>query len=359
MSNSTKTPLYWADRLRNIATLMVILIHVAAPVAFQWPDFNSTAWWSGNLWNSLSRPGVPMFVMLSGYLLLGKDYPLGDFLGRRFTRVVVPALFWMAVYLLYGYLGKQDPPDLRTALLRIVESPVHYHLWFIYLIIGLYLVYPILRPWVRQATERDFLYFFALCAIGTWGYKFLDRFADVQFGVYFELTTNNCGHFVMGYYLGHKALRGEASTHPGLSPWPFTRAQMRLAAWSAILLGTAGTMGMTWLFNGYWGNGGRFFELFYDYLTPNVFLAAAGWFLLIRWTMDRAPLLEVEREFAGASFGVYFAHVIIMDWLSFNGYWHGKEPISYGLLLNFLLVSLFVFMFVKVIRALPGGDRVT
>jgi surface polysaccharide O-acyltransferase-like enzyme len=359
MSNPTHFPLHWADRLRNVATLMVIMIHVSAPIAFQYTDYSSTAWWSGNFWNSLCRPGVPLFVMLSGFLLLGKDYPLGSFLTRRFSRVIIPALFWMLVYLFYGHLGKNDPPNLKTGLLRIAESPVHYHLWFIYLIIGLYLVYPILRPWVKQAKEIDFLYFFVFCAIGTWGYKFLDRFADIQMGVYFELFTNNCGHFVMGYYLGSKGLIGEESHHTGLTPWPWTKAQMQRVAWLLILLGTGSTMGLTWLFNGYWGNGGKFMEVFYDYLTPNVFAAAAGWFLLLRWTLKSSPLLLVEKEFAAASFGIYFAHVIVMDWLAWNGYWHGKDPISYGLLLLFLVLTLLVFLFVKVIRALPWGDKVT
>ena len=101
--------LYWPDRLRNLATVMVIGIHVAAPVAHGFPDQNSWWWWYGNFWNSLTRAGVPLFVMLSGFLLLGKDYDLGYFLKRRFSRVVVPALFWMAVYSIYNHIRLGAP----------------------------------------------------------------------------------------------------------------------------------------------------------------------------------------------------------------------------------------------------------
>jgi surface polysaccharide O-acyltransferase-like enzyme len=108
-------PAPWPDRLRNLATVMVIGIHVAAPIAHgEGQDFNGTWWWAGNFWNSLTRPAVPLFVMLSGYLLLGKDYPLPDFLKRRFSRVVIPAIFWMLIYCFYGYMANGSPrPSAR------------------------------------------------------------------------------------------------------------------------------------------------------------------------------------------------------------------------------------------------------
>ncbi|MCB0577334.1 MAG: acyltransferase family protein, partial [Saprospiraceae bacterium] len=209
----------WADRLRNLATLLVIGIHVSGSVAQESSGFDTFSWWSGNLWDSLARPAVPLFVMLSGYLLLSKDYELGDFLKKRFSRVVIPALFWMIIYSFYNYFSKGSPATVAEAIRGIVERPVHYHLWFIYLIIGLYMVYPILRPWVRNAREHDFLYFFACCVLGTWVYKILWEFFGISIGIYFELVCNNCGYFVLGYYLGHKAAAGEDGAGAHIRPW--------------------------------------------------------------------------------------------------------------------------------------------
>ena len=53
---------------------------------------------------------------------------------------------------------------------------------------------------------------------------------------------------------------------------------------------------------------------FYDYLTPNVAIASVGWFLLAKRTFNSKPLLDIERDFTAASFGIYFAHVLVMDW---------------------------------------------
>ena len=348
--------LAWADRLRNAATLLVIAIHVSSPIAHGYSNFDTWHWWAGNWWDALGRPAVNLFVMLSGFLLLGKDYPTGNFLRRRFVRVLIPSLFWMALYLLYMHIAKNDPATIGQALVKIVRGPVHYHLWFIYLILGLYLTYPLLRPWVRQAKDADFWYFFIVCALGTWLYKILATFFGIRIGLYWEPFTNQLGHFVLGYYLGVKVLAGETSPLPGIAPWRLNRRQMVALAWALIVGGT-----VTTAVGGYWHStaNGAFQPYFYDYLTPNVTLSAAGWLLLARHSWNTRPLLEIETEFAAASFGIYLAHVFVIDWWGQCGYWHSKVHAAKGVPILIGLVTLFSFTAVQFIRALPFGKKIT
>jgi surface polysaccharide O-acyltransferase-like enzyme len=354
--------LVWADRLRNLATAMVVILHTSAPVAEQFQPHESWEWWSANFWDSFTRPSVPLFVMLSGFLLLGKDYELGFFFKRRFTRVVIPALFWMGIYMLYGYLAHGVPGTIGEALLRLVEGPVHYHLWFVYLIIGLYLVYPILRPWVRTASELDFLYFIGMWFIGTSVYKILHVFFDVQLGIYLELFTNNAGYFVLGYYLGEKITLNGASTLPAIDKkiQPLRLHSGQLTAWAIafILLG-----GLTTFFGTYWISaalkGGQFHNYFYDYLTPNVNIGAVGWFVLAIVCFNRTPLLEVETQLAACSYGIYFIHAMVLDWWSEVGYWHSKSHPLTCVPIVFCLAFVLSFTAVLIIRALPGGTKIT
>ena len=394
----------WPDRLRNLATVMVIGIHAAAPIAHgEGSDFNSSWWWSGNFWNSLTRPAVPLFVMLSGYLLLGKDYSLPDFLKRRFSRVVIPAIFWMLIYCLYGYLANGSPATIGAALKSLVTGPVHYHLWFIYLIIGLYLVYPILRPWVRTASNQDFLYFFVMWSIGTWIYKALAVFAQMPIGIYFELFSNNCGYFVMGYFLGNRvsmkdevgsmkyevgsrkdevrsmkddvgsrkdevgSRKDELPNDPGTNKIHHTSYFILHTSyfilhnsipWLLIVVGTAATMVSSYIINTFFWNG-HTNVYFYDYLTPNVAISAIGWFLLAKTAFNSKPLLDIERDFSAASFGIYFAHVLVMDYCGKLGYWHSlAHPIFVAPMLTTMIASL-TFLAIALIRVLPGGQRVT
>lgn len=370
VSNVGRQPLFWADRLRNLATLLVIVIHVSGSVAQGNTQYDTFFWWSGNFWDSLGRPSVPLFVMLSGFLLLGKDYELGDFLRRRFSRVVVPALFWMLIYSYYNFRAKGSPATIGEAVRGIVERPVHYHLWFIYLIIGLYMIYPILRPWIRSAQERDYWYFFACCILGTWVYKILWVFFGISIGVYFELFTNNCCYFVLGYYLGNKTANGTRHTihgettnnqqrtaNNGINPWKLSEKQLLWLAAGLIVVGTGITAVGTW-----WASktyGGTFHTYFYDYLTPNCAMAAAGWFLLAKWAWNRPPLLDFEKALAATSFGIYFIHVLVMDWWSHAGYWQTKIYPAVGIPIVACLIALISFTAIAFLRALPGGQKVT
>jgi len=349
--------LAWADRLRNYATVMVIGIHVSAPVAHGYAAFDSWFWWAANWWDSFCRPSVPLFVMLSGFLLLGKDYPLPDFLKRRFTRVIVPSLAWMLVYNLYNYFASGQPATLGEAGLRMVENRVHYHLWFIYLIVGLYLVYPIMRPWVKQASDRDFLYLFVLSAMASWGYKILYVFWNVNIGIYWEFFCNNLGYFVLGFYLGNKPVLDEPAASNQLAPWPLTRRGMLWAASALVVLGTVATAVGT-----YWASkshGNEFHPYFYDYLTPNVGFCAAGWFLLAKYSWNKHPLLEVEKEFALASFGIYFVHVLLLDFWSKAGYWQTRYHPAKTIPILIVMITLSSFVAILLIRALPGGKKIT
>ncbi|MCB0533434.1 MAG: acyltransferase family protein [Lewinellaceae bacterium] len=361
MQTETSTPpipdvLPWADRLRNAATLLVIIIHVSAQVAQNFPGPGAGHWWAGAAWDALGRPSVNLFVMLSGFLLFGKNYPTDIFLKKRFVRVLIPALFWMAVYLVYNFFAHGDPATLGQALAHVLEGPVHYHLWFIYLILGLYLMYPVLRPWVQQAPERDFRYFFVLCILGTWVYKTLLYCFDLRFGLSIELFTNHLGHFVLGYYLGNKAAAGEAVTRPGIEPWGYTRSRLVIGGWVLIALTTAVSLLATY---GLSVRHGIFQPFFFDYLTPTSTMGAAGWMLLARHGWNTRPIRQVESRFAATSFGIYLIHVLLMDGLTVLGFGHSFIHPVLGIPVVAAAVALLSFAAVSLIRTLPFGKNIT
>lgn len=98
---------------------------------------------------------------------------------------------------------------------------------------------------------------------------------------------------------------------------------------------------------------------FYDYLTPNVAISAIGWFLLAKLAFNSRPLLDIERDFNAASFGIYFAHVLVMDWWGKTGYWHSMAHPVYVTPMLATMIYLMTFVAISLIRVLPGGQRVT
>lgn len=95
----------WADVARLTAILMVICIHCAdpfnvSPEARSNPEYN---WW-GSIYGTFMRPCVPLFVMLTGLLLLPVKMDIGAFYKKRMLRVAVPFVVWSLLYNLFPWL---------------------------------------------------------------------------------------------------------------------------------------------------------------------------------------------------------------------------------------------------------------
>ena len=94
----SKSVVQYLDSLRALATIGVILIHISSPLVNMTWSKNMPYWWVGNVADSLVRFAVPVFLMLSGATMLGKEYSLTDFYKKRFLRVFLPFVFWLGMY---------------------------------------------------------------------------------------------------------------------------------------------------------------------------------------------------------------------------------------------------------------------
>jgi len=149
----------WLDAARVIAIFAVVFLHVAATVVTG-RDVGSADWWYGNVYDSLVRWCVPVFIMISGALLLGsgRQESVADFYRRRMTRICVPLVAWTLVFLFWR--GEQASfslagVDAAAAVRRIASGKPHYHMWFLFMILSLYLFTPFIRILVRHASRRE------------------------------------------------------------------------------------------------------------------------------------------------------------------------------------------------------------
>jgi len=102
--------------------------------------------------------------MISGFFL----FPIGDerkFYKKRFTRVVIPFAVWCVVYAFYYHA--QGTNSLRATLLNISHIPLNYgtevdHLWFVYMPMAIYLIAPVLSPWIISASRKSMELFLLL-----------------------------------------------------------------------------------------------------------------------------------------------------------------------------------------------------
>ena len=142
------------DMVRIIACFLVVLYHVPQYTAavYEFHDIGSRALNTSMFY--VGRCAVPLFFILSGYLLLPIKAGTSYFFKKRLTRIVVPAILW---FLIFNVVGKEfDNPNNSF---WIAKTP---HFWYIYALLGIYLVLPIMSIWYRNSTIKEKLFYLLL-----------------------------------------------------------------------------------------------------------------------------------------------------------------------------------------------------
>src|ERR1700678_113538 len=140
----------WISNLRLISLYAVIVLHSSAQLLTAYGKVPVSDWWTADIFNAIVRFAVPVFVMITGALLLHREYEIGDFLKKRLTRVIVPFLFWSLVYVWYSWYSEQVtfPGDAwahaKQVLHLLKTGATSYHLWYVYMLIGLYFFIPVI-----------------------------------------------------------------------------------------------------------------------------------------------------------------------------------------------------------------------
>ena len=138
---------YWITNLRVLATIIVVVIHTSGGVLFHYNTIPHSSWWIGNVISNFGRFSVPVFVMISGALLLGREIDLFPFLQKRFVRVWIPFTIWVIIYVFYHNIFERNPYSFSKAFVDYLTmgGGLYGHLWFIYMILGLYLLTPFIN----------------------------------------------------------------------------------------------------------------------------------------------------------------------------------------------------------------------
>jgi surface polysaccharide O-acyltransferase-like enzyme len=148
---------YWIEFAKVLAILTVIVVHVVVK-RYVNTERGSVDWWICTAVDSFLHFGVPVFVMISGALLLdpAKNENITQFANKRLSRILLPFAGWVLIYVLWQLLFPLGVElSIGSVLKSILLGQPYYHLWFLYLIIGLYAITPFLRMIVRQATDFE------------------------------------------------------------------------------------------------------------------------------------------------------------------------------------------------------------
>lgn len=305
-------------------------------------DFKKAAasdWLIGDFYNALVRFGVPVFVMISGALLLHREYELTDFLKRRLSRLLWPFLLWSFIYIAYTWYDEEIVysdhvwTNVRTVLHQL-KYGAYYHMWYIYMLAGLYLFIPVISKFVRNASGKEIRYFLLVWyAVTAFSQPYLSRFQPLIDVHYF---IGYAGYLVLGHYLAFKELPEEGIKGPLIIYF--------LLCLVSITVGTyflsENAKGLT--------------TVMYEPLGPFIVLYASGIFLLARVSVFKLPevLIKLRAIAGGLSLGIYLCHALFLTLLDGQGINYKLCNPIFSIPLTavmcFLLSSFLVFIISKI-----------
>lgn len=158
---------YTLDFLRILSMFMVVLIHVIGTTFFDNVNVTSSRWFRLNLLESGIRWCVPVFVMISGALFLDprKELSVQVIWSKYIRHIATAFLFWSVIYAGMDLVRYPRELDLLHQcldfLICVLLKPAD-HLWFVYMIVGLYMITPILRKVVAASSRQELQYWLAV-----------------------------------------------------------------------------------------------------------------------------------------------------------------------------------------------------
>ena len=305
------------DILRVLACAMIVANHSPLPSEHA----------NGALLSALSYlsvPGIGLFFMISGALLLPVNQGTFTFLKRRFTKMLYPTFFWSLFYLCVNEWLRGEEVSWGRSLLSLPFStqgnPV---LWFMYTLLGLYLLAPILSRWLQTASLRELTFYMGLWAI-TLCYPLLRYIVDVNIsntGVLYYFT-GYVGYFVLGYYL---------KRFPHIFPMK----------WALFAFGVALGVPIICKLQRYQVD---FYDLFW-FLSIFVVIQCIFWWMIIGRIQGVGRFASFLTLFSNLSFGIYLVHFFVMRYML----WHWSVILNIG---NHALQTLTIASLTFVISAL-------
>ncbi len=250
------------DLIRTIAIVGVILLHAANDLTVQhMGQLEMVRWVTVDIYQSLGRLGVPLFVMLTGALLLqpSKNESLSVFFKKRWARIGLPFIFWGVIYFAYDFFVLHQAITTNAIVQGVLTGP-YYQFWYLYMLMGLYLLTPILRIFIAHADDKIMKYFSVLWFLGASIVPFAGLLTTYHLDSNVLTITGMVGYFVLGAFLITVKMR---------------RSVIAIIMTAGMALTVIGTYALAATI----GGGTMFF--FQQYLSPTLILASVMLFLLL------------------------------------------------------------------------------
>lgn len=321
-------------RLRIVACIFVILVHITNSYLYAKDALLASSFIPSLYLNVIARTGVPLFFMISGILALQRPYSSNKNRQKILHFLTILILWSIAYYIWNIFILHQNPLHLISYLF----DPVKNHLWYMYVLIGLFISFPFIHTLVNHMDRSMENYFLFLWLFLGGGVRLLTRFLDMydieanmQYYVPIVQATYQLGYFVCGYILYKR--KDELKNIPSIAYLLLSILFTLLTTYLTVKDSLIQT---------------KFHDSFLTY--GNLLTMLNSMSILLLNFKFKAKQNKYIQYFSGLTFGIYLIHPVIIDvwkhYLSFPNisiYW-----IPILLIATLILSSIFTAIVKKI-----------
>lgn len=335
-SSQNTSRVIYIDILRIVSVFTVVILHVSAPFVEDLYINGVKSWWAGNILDSATRWCVPVLIMISGKLMLdsNKEIEILSFLNKRLRKIFIPLIFWSFIYMIWynNLFSEWNLSLFKTFIINLYEDNIYIHLWYLYMIIGLYLITPIIKIYINNDKNYSVKYFLSIWFLANGIIGFLEKFTNTKIGFNLSFFHWSIGYYILGFFLDKKNLR------KGLVNI------IHILGSTGLITTIVGTYITTK------NNGGNYVPHLYSYFAPNVIFMSISIFLLfknISWEKlinKKLYLYKLILTLSNTSFGIYLVHLLVLDIISSGVIGITIDPFLFNPIIGISLVSAITFL---------------
>jgi surface polysaccharide O-acyltransferase-like enzyme len=330
----------WIDYLRCLGVVGVLSIHVTAPFYNNYSNIKNSIWWIANIINASGRISVPLFIMISGAVLLGRTYTVEEFYKNRLSRLLIPVVFWSLFYFLFRIFNGSN---VKIILHIFVEGMSYYHMWYLSMFLCLMAFAPFINQFVigQILNGRD-IFILSILFLVLYSVNWMSYFTRINYGVsiyWFKIFPIYICYFIFGYFIS----RGK-----------FLSKVKKVYIKGAIVIILIFSSFLNYYSCEYLGVVKDYFVL--SNYGPFVLILTFLVFLLFFKNSEKFKANWLVTELADSSFGIYLVHPFFLYYIN-KTITNKFETTVYTI--PFTIVSLLIvsFAFVYFIRMSEIGRK--
>ena len=198
----------YIQSLKVFSAFCVVILHIISVcILFDSADMADSTHFASTVIKVCNRFTVPVFVMITGFLLLqpSKEVSIKKLPGKYVWRIVVilltvgTAYTWLEIVFDNGAFSLSQFP---LALQNVIIGKIWAHMWYLYMLIGLYLVLPLLKAFTRYAGKKEVDYLLSVLIIFTFIIPQVRQYTGLRLGIIFPIGSVYLTYMLLGYRIG-------------------------------------------------------------------------------------------------------------------------------------------------------------